>query len=359
MSIFGNKLKISLFGSSHEASIGLTIHNYPSGVTLNITKIKEKLKLRNGLNYLTSKRFEEENFQFLSGLFNGITTGAPLTFIVENKDIKSDAYIKSYGLARPSHADYTYFKKYQGFNDFRGGGSSSGRLTVVLIILGAICEQILEEKDIIIASRMKSIYNIEDSDILINDDLLKFFQSEVFPVYSEKTKEQMLIKINEIKEEEDSLGGVVQTFIKNLPFGLGNPFFDSFESIISHLIFSIPGVKGIEFGAGFNITKMLGSTANDQIAYVDEKIVYKTNNSGGINGGITNSDVVIFQTAFKPTPSISKPQATINFINKTNQVIEIKGRHDVIIAIKGLHVVNALSNYAVLDMLLGENNGFK
>lgn len=353
MNTFGNKIKITIFGASHEPYIGLTVDSFPEGIKLDLALIQERLKQRIGLNRLTSKRFEDDQFEIISGFFKGYTTGAPLTFLVLNKDVCSQDYEQNYQVARPGHSDLTYFKKFKGYNDYRGGGTSSGRLTVVLIILGAICEQVLMKEEIIVASRFKSIYHLEDSDPIVDDELLNDFKSQLFPVYDEDIKEKMLSLIQEIKESQNSIGAVIQTFVKNLPFGLGNPFFDSFESTISHLAFSIPGVKGIEFGSGFQMAKMLGSDANDQIQYADHKVVYKTNHNGGINGGITNSDIVYFQTAFKPTPSIHQVQDSINFIKETNQKLVIAGRHDVIIAIKGLHVMNAITNYAILDMLLG------
>ena len=351
MSIFGNKLQVSLFGASHEAYIGMTIHNYPAGVKLSLELINRRLKQRVGLNHLTSKRFETDDFEIISGYFNAYTTGAPLTFLVKNQDIRSSDYQKTYGQARPSHADYPLYVKYHGFNDYRGGGTSSGRLTVVLIILGAICEQILVEKNIFVASRMKIISNLEDQEVVITDKHLLTLKEEVFPVIDLDVKEAMLEKIEEVSQQNDSLGGIVETYISNLPIGLGEPFFDSFESIISHLIFSIPGVKGIEFGTGFSLASMMGSKSNDQMEYRDEKVHYLSNHSGGINGGVTNGNLVNFKTAFKPTSSIGLPQASINFLKKTSETIQISGRHDTIFAIKALHVVNALTNYAVLELL--------
>mgnify|MGYP000869329485 CR=1 FL=1 len=351
MSIFGKNIRISLFGASHEKYIGLTIHGFPAGIEINDDLIKKRLKLRRGLNHLTSKRFETDEFSFISGVFKGFSTGAPLTVLVENIDLKSADYEKTYGLARPSHADYTQHIKYHGFEDYRGGGRASGRLTVVFIILGALCEEILVKRGIIIASRIESVYNIIDRKKSLELNHLLSLKEEVFPVISEETKIEMLDLIEKTASVGDSLGGIVETWIYGLPAGVGSPFFDSLESYLSHLIFSVPGVKGIEFGSGFEITKLTGSEANDMMHF-EEGIKYYSNHSGGINGGISNGNQVYFRTAFKPTPSISKPQKTINFLKNESVEIEIIGRHDAIIAIKGLHVINALTNYAILDMIL-------
>jgi len=355
MSVFGKYIQVSLFGASHEEYIGITIHNYPSGIMLNEDKISKKLALRRGLNYLTSKRFEKDEFKIISGIYNKHTTGAPITILVKNTDVLSSEYEKQRGLARPSHADYTYHLKYRGFNDYRGGGTASGRLTVALIVLGAFCEEILNTKNIIIASRMKQIKHLIDKDVEISLDLLKKLKEEEFPVFDKTIKNEMLELISKTKEEDDSLGGIIQTYIDNLPIGLGEPFWDSFESIISHLIFSIPGVKGIEFGSGFDFVHLYGSEANDGLELINNKVNYLSNHNGGINGGITNGNLVVFNTVFKPTSSIGKPQKTIDFLKNENKIIEISGRHDAIIAIKGLHVINALSAYAVLELLLGTN----
>lgn len=354
MSIFGKHLQVSLFGASHEKYIGITIHNFPYGINLNLDNIKSKLALRRGLVDLTSKRFEEDKFEIISGFFNGYTTGAPLTIIIKNNDLKSSDYDKLYGLARPSHADYTYYHKYRGYNDYRGGGVASGRLTVALIILGALSEEVLKSKNIIVASRIKQIKSIIDNKIINKDDLLKL-KEEALPVSDNNLKQDILDLIIKTKEEHDSLGAIVETYIANLPIGLGEPFFDSFESILAHLLFSIPGVKGVEFGTGFDYVNMLGSTCNDELEYKENQVNFLSNHNGGINGGITNGDLVIFRTVFKPTSSIGKPQKTINFLKKENQGIEINGRHDTIYAIKGLHVINAISYYAVLELFLGQN----
>lgn len=350
MSTFGKHYEVSLFGASHEQYIGLTIHNYPCGIAIDTELLSQRLALRRGMRELTSSRYEEDDFEIISGYFQGRTTGAPLTVLIRNQNQKSEDYRED-DLIRPSHADYTYLQKYRGFHDYRGGGTASGRLTVALVVLGALCEQVLAPRGIIVASRMKSIEKVSDSDPEITSELLKKWQEESFPVYSEKAKEAMIQAITRAKESGDSVGGVVETYIDQLPVGLGEPFFDSFESVLSHLLFSIPGVKGVEFGGGFALCNMRGSIANDQLRYENGAVVRLSNHSGGIDGGITNGSPVIFRTAFKPTPSIGKPQKTIDYRRGENAEIEIRGRHDAVIAIKGLHVVNALAWYAIMEMM--------
>lgn len=355
MSTFGKHLTVSLFGASHEDYIGITIHNYPAGVLLNNDLINKRLKLRMAMANITSKRHERDDYEIISGVFNKYTTGAPITILIKNKDVRSKDYDKIYGVARPSHADYAYFSKYNGYNDYRGGGTSSGRLTAVLIVLGALCEQLLVDNNIIVASRIKQIYSLIDKSSLCKVEDLTILKEEEFPVLDKEIKALMYELIKKTKLEEDSLGAIVETYISGVPLGLGDPFFDSFESILSHLIFSIPGVKGIEFGIGFDFVNLYGSEANDQMTYINKEVKFLSNNNGGINGGITNGDVINFKTVFKPTSSIGKKQQSINFIKKENQELEVKGRHDTIIALKGVQVVNAITNYALVELIMGNN----
>src|SRR5690554_2490302 len=354
MNTFGHNLRITVFGASHEDYIGLTIDGYPAGVVIDEKLIKEKLRLRQGLNHIASKRHEPDRYRIIGGLFNNATTGAPLVFIVPNCDVDSKPYDDGYGLARPTHADYTYYRKYRGFADYRGGGRASGRLTVVLIILGAVCEQLFAEHGIIVASRIKVLGAIEDDEFEPSPENLIKLRGQAMPVSAERVKNKMLDRIQKLREIGNSCGGVVSTYVSGLPVGLGNPFFDGMESFLAHLIFSVPGVKGLEFGTGFKIGSMLGSEANDEMSYCDDRLVYHSNHAGGLNGGITNGNYLTFNTVFRPTPSVSCEQKTVNFLNKSNEKIKIEGRHDTVIAIKGLHVINALTAYAVTEMMLRE-----
>lgn len=347
MSIYANNLKISVFGESHGPAIGITIHNFPAHVKLSLEKIQKDLLMRNAFTIGKSKRTEAERFEIISGYFNGLTTGAPLTFIIPNQDVDSKTYADNYGLARPSHADYTAYVKYEGANDFRGGGHLSGRLTALYIILGSICEEELLNQNITVSSRIKSIYDIVDESSDVNYSQL----DPVFPVYNEDKKKAMIDLLTNL--DNDSVGGIVETCVSGVKAGLGDPIFDSIESTISHLMFAVPGVKGIEFGAGFNITRLKGSQANDEMEYIDNKVQFLSNNSGGIQGGITNGEKIIFRTAIKPTSSIRQPLKTINFIKHENAQVITEGRHDHCIVPKVTHVINALTKYAIYDISLG------
>lgn len=349
MSTFGKNLIISLFGESHQEAVGITIHNFPPNVTLDLELIKQRLLRRKGLKSISTPRREPDQFNIISGFFQGKTTGAPLTFIIPNIDVNSSDYEE--GLIRPSHNDFTNFFKYLGANDYRGGGHTSGRLTAPLVILGAICEQVLTEKDIKIASRIKSIGEIFDSSSFESSDI-ETLKNDFFPVIDQTKKEAMINLIQTVQTDGDSIGGTVETVILNIPEGLGEPFFDSVESILAHLIFSIPAVKGIEFGDGFGLALQKGSTANDQMEYQNGKVTFLSNHSGGINGGITNGEPVFFTTAIKPTPSIRLPQKTINVKMKENTLMVLKGRHDSCIVPRALQVINALTAYAILELLL-------
>lgn len=349
MNSFGNKMRITVFGASHEDYVGLTVAGFPAGVALDQDLIEKRLRQRRGLMHLTSKRFEKDEWRFISGIFRGKTTGAPLTVLVKNSDRRSEDYEEIRGLARPSHADYTQHVRFGGHEDYRGGGIASGRSTVTYVILGAIAEHLLREKGIFASSRMKSVHGIEDEAIPDIVDLERL-REEDFPVLSKR--EEMLRLIEETGKRGDSLGGVVETWIVGLPAGLGNPLFGSVEAQLSRLVFGIPGAKGIEFGAGFGITKLFGSQANDQMQYEEGLLRHLSNHSGGINGGITNGSAVNFRVAYTPTPTIALPQRTVDFIKKENKVASFAGRHDAIFAIKALHVQNALANFAALDLIL-------
>lgn len=349
MSTYKGNLEISVFGESHGEYIGITIHNFPSNINLNIEKIKSDLKKRSSFTISKSKRTEPDEFNIISGYFNNLTTGAPLTFLIKNKDVNSNVYLDNLGKIRPSHGDYTSFVKYKGANDFRGGGHLSGRLTSLFVILGSICENELLKHNIKITSCIKSIYNIE-SDTYNIDNL-----DESFPVCDPIKKEEMITFLSNL--HNDSVGGVVETFVNGAPIGLGNPIFDSVESVISHLMFSIPAIKGIEFGSGFDITKSKGSLVNDQIEYDNGNVRFLSNNSGGIQGGISNGEVINFRCAIKPTPSIAIPLKSINVFTKENLIVQTTGRHDACIVPKVVHVINAMTQFAIYDLLLGEKNG--
>jgi chorismate synthase len=353
--VWGNKIKLSIFGESHGEAIGINIDGLKPGTVLDLEFIRSELSRRApGNSELSSPRKEDDSFQILSGFYNGKTTGTPLCAVIYNKSQHSVDYEKAKNLLRPSHGDYTGFIKYNGFNDYRGGGHFSGRLTAPLVFAGSICKQILKEKNILIGSHIKSIGEIKDKGfdmVHINKETFESLNLDNFPVLNRTAALEMKEAIYIAKHEKDSVGGIIETAVINIPVGLGDPFFDSFESTLAHLIFSIPAVKGLEFGAGFEITKMKGSKANDAF-YIDrDKIKTISNNNGGINGGITNGMPIIFRVAIKPTPSIGKVQNTVAFDKMENAQIEIKGRHDPCIVPRALPVVEAVTAITILDLL--------
>jgi chorismate synthase len=346
MSTFGKKIEISLFGESHGQAIGMTIHNFPANITLDLEHIRHQLALRRGLPEISTSRREADAFSIISGYFQNKTTGAPLTFLIPNEDVESRPYEQDPYTVRPGHADVTQYLKYAGANDYRGGGHLSGRITAPLVILGAICAQRLSEKGIAVSSRIKSIAGITDTLV----PSWTTFEGDPFPVSDPNMKQKMLEAINQARSEGDSVGCIVETCVTGLDSGLGEPFFDSVESIISHLIFSIPAVKGIEFGDGFDFSKMRGSQANDSPSYENGKLVFLTNHNGGILGGITSGAPLLFRTAIKPTPSIAKVKDTINIVKQEKTTINIRGRHDPCIVPRALHVINALTAYALFEL---------
>lgn len=359
-SIIGNKLKVSIFGESHGESIGVIIDGLPSGFAIDFNYINQQMQRRlPGRSTLSTPRDEADEYNILSGFFQGKTTGTPLSAIIHNKDKKSEDYRELKNLLRPGHSDYTGYIKYSSYNDYRGGGHFSGRLTAPLLFAGSIAMQILESKDIYIGSHIKSIYTINDNDLEnVDVETIINLRKMNFPVISSEKEKLMTDSIIEQKEKGNSLGGIVETFVINVPAGYGEPFFDSIESKISHMIFSIPAVKGVEFGAGFKITELTGKEANDEFKIANNIITAVTNNNGGILGGISNGMPIIFKTAIKPTPSILLEQKTVNISSMENTVINIKGRHDPCIVPRVVPVIEGACALVILDLIM-ERDGEK
>lgn len=352
---WGRNIKYTIFGESHGEGIGIVIDHLPPGLELNTSKINSELQRRQpGTSKLTTTRKEADEFEILSGIFNNRTTGAPLCSFIRNIGQHSKDYDLTKDLLRPSHADYTGYVKYKGFNDYRGGGHFSGRLTAAIVFAGAIAKQILSEHNISIISHIYKIGDLCDATLCsknLSSEDYSHLTTIGFPTIDNSIGIAMQQKISNIKALGDSIGGIVETAILNLPAGLGSPFFDSLESTISHLIFSIPGVKGIEFGDGFDLAEMKGSDANDQFCLEDSIIRTSTNHNGGILGGISTGMPIIFKTAFKPTPSIALEQNTVNIKQMQNATLKIIGRHDPCIVPRALPVVEAAAAMAILDCL--------
>ncbi|WP_234122228.1 chorismate synthase [Clostridium hydrogenum] len=355
--VWGNKLQLSIFGESHGKAIGVVINGLEPGIELDMEMINKEMERRApGRNKYSTQRKEGDKIEIVSGFFNGKTTGTPLTAMIWNGDQHSKDYGNIKDTPRPGHADYTGFIKYGGFNDYRGGGHFSGRITAPIVFAGAVAKQILMKQNIVIGSHILSINNIREDNfdrVNINEETLKELTLKAFPVLDEEKGEEMKNVISNARDNLDSVGGIIECSAINVPAGFGDPFFDSVESTLSHLLFSIPAVKGVEFGAGFDITKMQGSEANDDF-YYDEAGNVKTysNNNGGILGGITSGMPIIFRTAFKPTASIYKKQKTINLCTKKNDEISINGRHDPCIVLRAVPVVEAVCAIGILDILL-------
>ena len=354
---FGKNYRISLFGESHGTALGVNIDGVPAGTELDLEFISQEMKRRApGRSKLTTPRVEKDEFEILSGFFDGRTTGTPLAMIVRNRDQRSKDYSELRRKPRPGHADWSGFNRYDGFNDIRGSGHFSGRITTSIVFAGAIAKQILKSQGILIGAHIKSLYDIEERDFVESDitqENIDKLHGMILPTLEDGIAQKMENAIMKAREEENSLGGIVEVMITGVKPGIGDPFFESIESEISRMIFSVPAVKGIEFGAGFGIAKMTGYEANDEM-YFDENgnIKSYTNNNGGIVGGISTGMPISFKVAIKPTPSISKAQKTVNLETKKSDILEVKGRHDPVIVPRAIVVLECATAIVILDRLL-------
>lgn len=353
--MWGSKIKLSIFGESHGNAIGITIDGLPAGFYIDMDKIMMEMARRApGKSSLSTPRKESDIPEILSGYFEGKTTGTPLCAIIRNSNTKSKDYSKLKDVMRPGHADYTGAVRYKGFNDYRGGGHFSGRITAPLVFAGAICKQILEVKGIIVSAHINSIGKIKDCSFLesdISDELLNSFKEKELPLINTKLEDEMRQEILSARSSGDSIGGTIECAILGVSPGIGDPFFDSVESTLAHLMFSVPAVKGIEFGKGFDISKMRGSEANDEYYLENGNIKTKTNNNGGILGGITNGMPIIFNVAIKPTASIFKEQNAVNIVTMEETTLCIEGRHDPCIVQRALPVIEAVAAIGITELM--------
>lgn len=348
---FGNNVSVTLFGESHGEAIGAVIDGIPAGVEVNEDFISHQLDLRRPVGKISTPRQEADKFTVVSGVFNGKTTGTSICVLIPNENTHSKDYSKSYGKARPGHADYVAYEKYNSCEDYRGGGHFSGRITAGLVAVGAICIDALKKKNILIGTHIKRCAGVEDSEFSNLENDIESLSDKMFAVLDDSKGAEMIKNIEKASQDGDSVGGVLSTAITGLPVGIGEPWFDSVESMLSHALFSIPAIKGVEFGVGFKCADMTGSEMNDEFFYEENVIKTKTNNNGGINGGISNGMPVTFKCAVKPTPSISKPQNTIDFINKENTVLSTIGRHDPCIVHRARVVVDSVTAIVLCDLL--------
>lgn len=351
---FGKNISVTLFGESHGAVIGAVIDGLPGGIEIDESFIASQLSLRRPVGKISTSRCEDDKFNIVSGYFNGRTTGTPLCIIIPNENTQTKDYSATYGKARPGHADYTAYAKYKGAEDYRGGGHFSGRVTAALVAAGAIIIDVLKKKNILIGTHIKKCAGVFDADFTNYEKEIKALSEKAFAVISDEAGEEMVRNIERASADGDSVGGILSTAIVGLPVGVGDPWFDTLEGVLSYGLFSIPGIKGVEFGAGFSCADMLGSEMNDAIYMEDGKMLTKTNNNGGINGGISNGMPVTFNCAVKPTPSISKEQVTVDFINSENTVLSVKGRHDPCIVHRARVVVDSITALAVCDLLVAK-----
>lgn len=357
---WGKQLTLTIFGESHGPAIGIVMDGLPSGLLLDLAEVRLEMARRApGRDEFSTPRRETDEFEILSGFFQGRTTGTPLTAVIRNQDQHSRDYSRSKDLLRPGHADFTGYIKYQGFNDYRGGGHFSGRITAPVVFAGAVAKQYLRQQGILVAAYIRSIGPVADTPLDPADpdlDRLLQVREQAFPALEGEASGLMQAAILQARAEMDSLGGVVETFVLNLPPGLGEPFFDSVESRLAHFIFAIPAVKGVEFGAGFAAAAMRGSQANDPFQVQEGRIRTRSNHHGGILGGISSGMPLVFRTAFKPTPSIAQPQQTVDRLTQLEAVLEISGRHDPCIVPRAVPVVEAAAALVIMDLLL-ESSG--
>lgn len=352
----GEKIKLTIFGESHGLGIGCVIDGLPPGFAIDLDAVKKEMQRRApGKSPLATARNEKDAFIIESGFFEGRTTGTPLCVLIPNSDQHSGDYSKLKNVMRPGHADYSGKVKYNGFNDYRGGGHFSGRLTAPLVFMGAVAKQILAKHGIYVGAHIVAVAGVKDTPFNPLGESAGTFSElaqKSFPVIDDAAGEAMQEKILVAKQNCDSVGGVIECMVINLPAGIGSPFFDSLESRLAHALFSVPAVKGIEFGKGFALAQMPGSEANDQMYYDNGMVKNYTNNNGGITGGITNGMPVLFKAAVKPTPSIAKVQKTVDLSTESNTELVITGRHDPCIVQRAVPVIEGVAAWVILDMLL-------
>lgn len=352
-SCFGQYLKLSLFGQSHGEAIGITLDGFPAGMTVDEERLRAEMARRApGQSAMTTSRREADQPEVLSGVLNGVTTGQPICAIIRNTNTRSRDYGDGVDLVRPGHADYTGHVRYFGFEDWRGGGHFSGRLTAPIVFAGALCSQWLAQQGVTIACHIQQLGDVRDTSFMETDPAADYayLKQMHLPVLTPGLDAAMEQTVLRAREAEDSVGGVLECMITGLPAGLGAPFFDSVESVLSHLLFSVPAVKGVEFGEGFGFAALRGSQANDPFHMKDGRIVTTSNHAGGINGGISNGMPVIFRCAVRATPSIAQKQQTVSLRSGEDASLEIHGRHDPCILPRAVPVIEAVAAIGIMEL---------
>ena len=346
-------MKYVIFGESHGPAIGVTLTGVPAGLELDMDAITREMARRApGRSALSTARREDDQPEILSGVFEGKTTGAPLCAVIANTDTRSQDYTRTKDLARPGHADYPARVRYQGYNDYRGGGHFSGRLTAPLVFAGAVAKQILARRGVFVGAHISSVYGISDQ-LLEDWDSQRAVTDKDFPVLDDRAGEQMRQAILEAKDEQDSVGGAIECAVFGLPAGLGGPDFgENAEGIFSQYLFAVPAVKAVGFGAGAAFALMRGSEANDPLYMDDDGAVRAEQNcAGGINGGITNGMPLVFEVTMRPTPSIARAQFTVDMVKGENAVLELHGRHDPCVVHRAVPVIEAAAALAACELL--------
>lgn len=354
-STYGDKIKISVFGESHGNGIGVVIDGLPAGVKIDMDSVLTQMSRRApGKDRTATPRKESDLPKVLSGMLGDTLTGAPLCAVIENTNTRSGDYGNLLSCPRPGHSDYTAFVKYNGANDIRGGGHFSGRITAPIVFAGSICRQILAQKGIKIAAHINSIGNVCDepfNPVGIDDALIDRLNLLSFALVDNSVEEKMRSVVEDARMSLDSVGGTIECAVTGIEAGIGEPMFDGVEGVIAKAVFGVPAIKGIEFGKGFELSKMRGSQSNDPFRYKDGKVVTETNNCGGILGGITNGMPIIFRAAVKPTPSIAQKQKSVDLQKKENTELEIHGRHDPCIVPRAVPVIEAVTAIAIANLM--------
>lgn len=355
-SVICDKIKVSVFGESHGEAIGCVIDGLPAGIKLDMDKIYRDMARRApGRDKTATPRLEKDIPHILSGVLNNTTTGAPLAMEIQNTNTKSGDYSNLMTVPRPSHSDYPAYVKYDGYNDIRGGGHFSGRLTAPIVFAGAVAKQILEKSGVKIGAHIKRIGSVEDECFDLNNisgDLLEELVNKPFSTVSCEAEEKMRTEIENCRLNQDSVGGEIECAAIGLPVGAGGNMFDTVEGRLSSILFGIPAVKGVQFGIGFDFAKEKASAVNDEYEIKDGGVSLCSNNNGGVLGGMTTGAPLVVSVAFKPTPSISKEQRSVNLQTMENETLVIKGRHDPCIVPRAVPVVEAAIALGLLDIMI-------
>lgn len=355
-SAIGEKIKLSVFGESHGEAIGCVIDGLPAGVRLDFDEIyKDMARRAPGKDLTSTPRLEKDIPKILSGVLDGFTTGAPLACVIENTNTKSGDYSNLMTVPRPSHSDYPAYVKYNGFNDIRGGGHFSGRLTAPIVFAGAVAKQVLKEKGVLIGAHIKQIGTVCDGLVDYNDiteELVLSLASKSFSLVDQSREELMRNEVERARMSLDSVGGIVECFAVGLPVGVGGNMFDTVESRLASILFGVPAVKGVQFGLGFDFANKNASRVNDEYEVKNGEVKTLSNNNGGVLGGMTNGAPIIVSAVIKPTPSIAKKQRSVNLQTMENTELEIHGRHDPCIVPRAVPVIESAVALGLLDLMM-------